>query len=155
MKTKVCVSCGTRKSLDKFHYLPAKPGRYSARYHSWCRLCVSVRRSKKRKVELASRYGLTEKGLIELRKMYKKCGICGFEAKNHWKALNVDHCHKTGEVRGMLCMTCNTALGAFKDDISLLHKAVQYLIGEHATRKKWNKRLEKEKDLLLDDELGD
>lgn len=82
--------------------------------------------------------------------MYKKCGICGSEAKNQAKALNVDHCHETGEVRGMLCISCNLALGAFKDDISLLHKAVQYLIGEHPIRKRWAKKVSKEKDLFLD-----
>ena len=43
------------------------------------------------------------------------------------KSLAVDHCHTTGEVRGLLCFGCNTALGRFKDDPTLLKNAIKYL----------------------------
>ena len=39
----------------------------------------------------------------------------------------VDHCHKTNKIRGLLCNTCNRALGLFKDDISYLEQAIHYL----------------------------
>lgn len=39
----------------------------------------------------------------------------------------IDHCHKTGKIRGILCSRCNTALGGFNDDIKLLDKAINYL----------------------------
>ena len=56
------------------------------------------------------------------------CAICSKEPPNHHKKrLNVDHCHKTGEVRGLLCDACNRALGLFKDSSDILTKAINYL----------------------------
>ena len=53
-----------------------------------------------------------------------KCAIC---RQVCIKALALDHCHKTGRIRGLLCMRCNTALGLLKDDQGLLSKAIEYL----------------------------
>ena len=53
------------------------------------------------------------------------CAICG--AKPKGRRLAVDHDHKTGKVRGLLCMFCNTGLGKFRDDPKLLKKAIGYL----------------------------
>ena len=44
------------------------------------------------------------------------------------KHLAVDHCHKTGHVRGLLCTNCNLALGGFKDDKRVLKSAINYLV---------------------------
>ena len=43
------------------------------------------------------------------------------------KRLAVDHCHKTNNVRGLLCSECNTGLGKFRDNTELLLKAINYL----------------------------
>lgn len=56
------------------------------------------------------------------------CVICGKATKNR---LSVDHCHKTGKVRGLLCNLCNTSLGGFHDNIELLKKAIKYLKINH------------------------
>lgn len=42
----------------------------------------------------------------------------------------IDHCHKTGEVRGVLCSGCNLGLGHFTDSITKLQNAIKYLKGE-------------------------
>lgn len=52
------------------------------------------------------------------------CGICG---RTDVERFSVDHCHKTGKVRGLLCSPCNGALGSFKDDIGTLEAAIKYL----------------------------
>lgn len=51
-----------------------------------------------------------------------RCAICSEEAD-----LCVDHCHDTGRIRGLLCRSCNKALGIFKDSPDLLAAAKEYL----------------------------
>ncbi len=60
-----------------------------------------------------------------LRKQKNGCAICG-EAETK-RRMSVDHCHRTGKVRGLLCQRCNTSLGGFKDNPALLKKAIKYL----------------------------
>lgn len=55
------------------------------------------------------------------------CAICKRPQIDLGKPLAVDHCHKTGEVRGLLCTGCNMALGGFVDDIDNLNTAINYL----------------------------
>ena len=63
-------------------------------------------------------------------KMYEdqdgKCAICKKE-KTITNNFYVDHCHKTKKVRGLLCMRCNSGMGYFKDNASLMEKAIEYL----------------------------
>jgi predicted nucleic acid-binding Zn ribbon protein len=79
-------------------------------------------------------YGLKYKEVIAMReKQDNVCAICktsGFMMNDRVKsALNVDHDHKTGLVRGMLCHNCNRALGLFQDDIEIIQSAIDYLKG--------------------------
>lgn len=57
-----------------------------------------------------------------------KCAICKTsDFKGLYSRPHVDHCHVTGQVRGILCHHCNTGLGLFRDDKSLLQAAAEYL----------------------------
>ena len=67
-----------------------------------------------------------------------KCAICNedgyvMNALHHVVQLNVDHCHTSNEVRGLLCHDCNRGLGLFKDKLSNLQSAIIYLSKESAT----------------------
>lgn len=61
-----------------------------------------------------------------------KCDICGNTGHrrvthDHSMPLVIDHDHKTLKVRGLLCHTCNSALGQFNDSPKLLQTAIEYL----------------------------
>ena len=56
-------------------------------------------------------------------------GVCKICRSYPNPVLCVDHSHSTGEVRGLLCHKCNTALGLLADSPVLLLRAIQYLKG--------------------------
>jgi hypothetical protein len=60
-----------------------------------------------------------------------RCAICQ-RATGATRKLSVDHDHKTGEVRGLLCRPCNTGLGHARDDPEFFERAKQYLINPPA-----------------------
>lgn len=71
-------------------------------------------------------YGLTMEQFNQILKSQKgKCLIC--KLKITAKTPHVDHCHKTGAVRGILCNNCNSGLGMFKDCKKRLLSAMEYL----------------------------
>lgn len=55
------------------------------------------------------------------------CQICKKKNTEFKFKLAVDHCHTTNKIRGLLCSSCNTALGSFKDNIEILSEAIKYL----------------------------
>lgn len=77
---------------------------------------------------MAKRYKIS---VEEYRKMFEVqqslCAICMKPETIKNKVLSVDHDHKTGKVRGLLCGHCNRALGYLREDLSLLPKIQEYL----------------------------
>ena len=59
------------------------------------------------------------------------CAICG-RATGATRALSVDHDHKTGLVRGLLCRPCNDLLGHIRDQVSVARRIVHYLLSPPA-----------------------
>lgn len=77
-------------------------------------------------------YGITYRQYhTMLAEQNSRCKICdgsGFLMKDcHKLLLVVDHCHKGGQVRGLLCHNCNRALGLLKDDPEIINKAAAYV----------------------------
>jgi hypothetical protein len=77
-----------------------------------------------------AKYGMTYDEYQEMyEKQGKKCVICGElgdESKPH-RPLYIDHDHKTGKVRGLLCHRCNFMIGQARDDIEILQNGIEYL----------------------------
>lgn len=79
-------------------------------------------------VKLRRLYNITLKDFnTMMENQNHRCEICDAHQKDCNKVFNVDHCHITGKVRGLLCSTCNLAIGRMNDDKELFIKAVEYL----------------------------
>lgn len=117
--------------------------------NNWCKQCIKEYRSRpevKQKTKLREKlYYSNTKNIKENNRLFKKfsitlqdynellklqnyrCKICGIDENNCKKGLEIDHCHKTNKIRGLLCMECNTGLGKFKDNKEFLKEAINYL----------------------------
>lgn len=86
-------------------------------------------RLKKKDKDLRKTYGITLDDYYALaEKQEHACALCfSTETNKRTNFFDVDHCHETGKVRGLLCTNCNQGLGKFKDDASLLERAIAYL----------------------------
>ena len=88
-----------------------------------------MKKSKGVEYNLKHRYNIS---VDDYNKMLEEqnhcCKICGEHSSNNTKnKLYVDHSHKTGKVRGLLCNKCNTALGLLGDSIDVLSNSTSYL----------------------------
>lgn len=80
-------------------------------------------------MKLKSRYGLSEADyLAMLQRQEFVCATCP-EPFDDKRGPQVDHCHETGVVRGLLCPDCNRALGMVKERVATLRKMISYLGG--------------------------
>ncbi len=78
--------------------------------------------------QIKHRYNMSSEDLNKLKELQdNKCAICRKEESKRFR-LFVDHNHKTGKVRGLLCNSCNSAIGYFSDDIELMKSGIQYII---------------------------
>lgn len=102
----------------------------------YCKRCKNRKTLAKaaRKHRLSKLFGLTPEEYDEkLANQGGKCAICGREEfgvsgiHRTPRRMAVDHNHSTGQVRGLLCHQCNSALGLFQEDPVLLDKAKEYL----------------------------
>ena len=125
---KTCTKCGQSKPLDSYYLVNSKSKGIFRK--AQCKDCIkSAKRAAHkpgdgREFFLKRRYGLTQ---ADYDVMFSECGgVCEI-CKQPSTLLEVDHCHSTGKVRGLLCNRCNKALGMFKDDISNFQNAITYL----------------------------
>ena len=113
----------------------------------YCRQCALLRSSEWRKKnrnyirskypernrkQNLKKYNITVEDFNEmLIAQNNNCKLClqpsNYTLNDKKRNLDIDHCHKTGKIRGLLCTSCNRALGLFKDDIEVLKRAIEYL----------------------------
>lgn len=91
---------------------------------------ISLEEKKQRAFEsnIKANYGLSPG---KWQKMFEdqcgRCAICCRPQTDFKRKFNVDHDHKTGEIRALLCGNCNMLLGMAKDDPEILQEAIKYL----------------------------
>lgn len=77
---------------------------------------------------LKSKYNLSiEEYHNILQSQDNKCAICGCDISNRNNNPHIDHNHKNGKVRGILCGNCNMGIGHLKDNVLILKNAIKYL----------------------------
>ena len=115
---KLCRACGEVKPHSEWHRKRSAPDGLATR----CKECRAVQLRQDR---LMRKYGLTEADRDEL--IAAQGGVCCICLSA--PATHVDHCHKTGRVRGVLCFNCNSGLGLLRDDPEAMYRAADYLEG--------------------------
>lgn len=135
--TKECTTCRVVKPKTEYDPDP----RYRSGVRSQCRDCRYTTMERARiNTGLKNRYGITiEEFEAMVLAQNGVCKICkkpetrgkriGKFNNSPWATtrLSVDHCHKTGKVRGLLCQRCNIAIGHFGDDPEVARNAAIYL----------------------------
>lgn len=142
---KTCSACQRDRPLTEFHRNRTQRDGLAGE----CKACKNAQRAERhrknpeirrrtnriyvssdawRNERLKREYGIT---LDDYERMLSEqggaCAICG--ALPGARRLAVDHCHKTGVVRGLLCTSCNVGIGNLADDPELLRSAIRYLEG--------------------------
>lgn len=118
MELLTCTRCKTGKP-PTFEFFPPHNKKANG-LDSWCREC----RAQYRNANCRGKFRdvISDELLADIKKTITECVICG-----SYEPLVVDHDHKTGKIRGMLCNHCNRGLGHFRDDPELLVFAAEYL----------------------------
>lgn len=151
MNTKICSKCKSDKDVEEF-YKSSSTGKL----RPTCKECT-IRLNKESKsrrdlglprlrdlkpkphgstdnpeynsnAQIKYKYGITIEDYNKiLVKQEERCAICGRHQCNFDKKLHIDHDHKTGKIRGLLCYNCNHAIGKFFDNTEYLQNAINYL----------------------------
>lgn len=132
MIEQICNKCNTLKDISKFEWAKNIPSPRKT-----CTKCRTLNReySESQKIrikEYKKKYrdsgrakDIWEKhtyGVSKSEIAYSHCVICGGEDR-----LCIDHCHVSGEFRGLLCTKCNAGIGMFNDSVLLLRNAIRYI----------------------------
>lgn len=125
------ISSEKAKAYAKKHYLANREKRLAQQTLWRASLTGEAKvRHRAKDCDAARRraYGITPQQFkTRLEDQGFKCAVCSSDVpggKGTWK---VDHCHSSGEVRGLLCNGCNVGLGHFKDSPSALRSAASYV----------------------------
>lgn len=129
---KICSKCKVEKQETEFH----KRNNRRCGLKSICKECHKLYPKKRshnymRNYDLMKSYSITHDEYSSiLLSQGGKCAICEIKESDlvgRKKYLCVDHNHKTGQIRGLICDKCNRGIGLLQDSIDVLQKAIVYL----------------------------
>lgn len=118
------------KNIDKYRaYGRAQREKNKDKCRASCRAWAKRNREKVYATNCFRKYGVTyEQYLALVEAQGGCCAVCGIHKSDcNGRRLSVDHDHSTGKVRGALCPRCNVGIGHFREDISAMRKAADYL----------------------------
>lgn len=120
-RTQPCIDCSRIKANKNYNFNKEKYSKNSlARYHKnpW-------RQTK-------TRYGIEKEDYEKiLQHQNNKCAVCNIHINEYKKTrFDIDHNHKSGAVRGLLCNSCNAGIGNFQDDETIIERTIVYLESE-------------------------
>lgn len=131
-KYKRCKLCSNYKKKEQFYVAYIKNNRNT--YATICKSCDKKRtvnwlknhRELQYIYNAKMKYNLNKEDYLNLKKKQSnKCAVC-FKRK-YGNRLDIDHCHKTKKVRGLLCNNCNRGIGHLMENISILKNAIRYI----------------------------
>lgn len=133
---KTCIGCNKEQPLSEFRWANKEKTRRRTDCKTCCAEKERARREKwlnenpeewakaRRNAIIKHKYGVTAEQFNAMLMVQEGlCAICGELMENPY----VDHCHSTGQVRGLLCHHCNSGLGLFRDNTEFLMSAIKYL----------------------------
>ena len=127
MNKKVCKDCSNEYEPTGSHQYRCRPCGV-AKEKAWNKEYDKRRNLKNKGKTRYRKFKITEEQFNKIfEEQEGKCAICGKHQTQFNKALAIDHCHVTKEVRGLLCHNCNVMLGFANDDVDVLLAAVKYL----------------------------
>ena len=137
VELKVCRNCGKQfmsKKYDQIYCSPScaqafwkknNPKKIKETEERYRKSHPEQIKKRHRKYILKKKYGIT---IEEYNKMLEKqAGVCAICHEEKDETLAVDHDHKTGKIRGLLCFHCNHVVGFAKDNIEILNNVIEYL----------------------------
>ncbi len=134
---RTCRVCGQEQPITEYYKTGRKNDKNPDERHHECKTCTKARLKdspsqapeRKRELHLQRTYGISPEEYNQmLLKQEGKCSACpATEAGGKHNVFVVDHCHRTGKVRGLLCKDCNIVLGIMQDDPSRFANLITYL----------------------------
>lgn len=118
-----CKNCECKNTRRWYHSIDEEARQQYVQKHS----------HSTRNRRIKSKFGIDVTMYDELfEKQNGVCAICGNpQNRKDTKHLSIDHCHTTGNVRALLCNSCNLGIGQFQDNEMFILSAIQYLLNHH------------------------
>lgn len=139
MTLKTHCKNGHEYTEENTDYYIQKNGKYKGQKYRICKSCLAAqivgRKPRQRAWHLRTKFGLTENTFVE--KLQSQNGCCAnvgclAAEPGGIGAFQVDHDHRTGRIRGLLCFRCNRALGCVDDNPEVLEGLISYLSFHHS-----------------------
>ena len=128
-ETRKCNCCNEILNVKEF-YIKVSKNKNHFRFNSPCKFCSNLNRNVnyQKAYQRKLKYNITQNDYeTMLINQDYSCAICKIHREDVSRDFAVDHCHKTGKIRDLLCINCNIMLGNGKDNKNIFKGAIKYL----------------------------